>query len=163
MCRNNSINFDKVLFPEIAQQELQDEAAFYKSLGIRRKPHIEAAESLTTSAARPAAAQVRFELVPSSNLPALEYPTLETQGTIRIGQLKRYLAVKIPNLDLMDPVNDLEILCDDLPLGNELSVTFIIRTVWMDEQDAECLTLSYRRRSSVRASMSSGNSSRSRK
>lgn len=96
--------------------------------------------------------------------PPLDLPFLQTQGSIRIGQLKKYLTKKLnlvnnqklspsrsadsqnsgisqPN-KLRNDDTELEILCNSVPLGNELSVTFVSRTVWMDPTNE--LTLKYR-------------------
>lgn len=136
---------DKVIFPETHEQDLSAEAAFYESLGIERKVN----EDSSPSSVRALAAkesQVKFELVPAVGVPALEYPLIETQGTIRISQLKRYIEMKLPDLGIKNATHDLEITCNGLPLGNELSVTFIIRTIWVKDDVGGCLTLTYRRR-----------------
>ena len=94
----------------------------------------------------------------SKSLPALDLPVLQTVGTVRIGQLKKYLAKQLPpppaatsDADTTivwshiqhQPLSSVEILCHDVPLGNELSVTFVLKTVWVDE-GTKPLALTYR-------------------
>jgi hypothetical protein len=135
--------------------------------------------------------KIVFHLLPEENAdpaPPLESPFLRTDGSIRIGQLKKYLRKTIHrpqteaysdaespdnnnnntnnnkyNNKTMDtseeravalliefhrsperrPVDrDIEILCNSIPLGNELSVNFVWRTVWIDH--SKKLTLFYR-------------------
>lgn len=168
---------DKVLFPELAKADEETEAEFYRKRGISRKdgPGNQSKKQRTAidSESIPAGASrdgdmVIFQLIPERSdadnpfirngsttvphdtdvPPPLDLPFLQTQGSIRMGQLKKYIRIKL-NLDheqrqsqaaggeashggLLDEEKELEILCNAVPLGNELSVTFVARTVWMD-------------------------------
>jgi hypothetical protein len=110
---------------------------------------------------------VKFTLIPhvcepksSLSMPPLERPHIETQGRIRIGQLKTYIQQQLHvasssnrestgtdtkpgngNIHVNVEKTPLDILCNGVPLGNELSVNFILRTVWMDT--TKSLTLAY--------------------
>lgn len=171
---------DKVLFPGLAAADENVEFEFYRRRGISRKDG-SAEQNLTEEQLSPSRSTstsdlVTFCLIPehvaeeenngcptdgaaasqqSAALPPLHLPFLETRGSIRIGQLKKYLKNKL-NLVLSereiddasddtldDEDSELEIICNSVPLGNELSVTFVSRTVWMDP--AKKLILEYRR------------------
>jgi hypothetical protein len=147
---------DKVLFPDLVLLEQEEEAAFYRARGMARKLSVRRMEKYedNSSSKRSRSVvdseqQVKFILLPDEHaeetlaMPRLASHIIETQGVIRIGQLKRYLSIKMPSLALTDPMTQIDIVCNGLPLGNELSATFILRTVWMDT--AHDLLLTYRK------------------
>ena len=142
---------DKVLFPEIAAADARAEANFYRQRGMARK------ELASTPAAASEAAKrfqnrrnhrsmpprVVFQLLPANeDLSALHHPWLQVACTIRMRQLKKL----VRNLLLGGGEGEddgIEICCNDVPLGDELSVQFVQRSVWMGKAD-EPLQLTYR-------------------
>ncbi len=101
-------------------------------------------------------------------LPALKNPILRTSGKLKISSLKKYLVqqfdmkssgdggvetdktVNNSNNNSNSSSNDkkmiqsIEILCNGYPMGNELNLTFIYRTMWLVTMPDEVLTLTYR-------------------
>jgi hypothetical protein len=98
-------------------------------------------------------------------LPALKNPILRTSGKLKISSLKKYLvqqldikssgdggvetdmAVNNSNNNSSNDKNmiqSIEILCNGYPMGNELNLTFIYRTMWLVTMPDEVLTLTYR-------------------
>lgn len=140
---------DKVLFPEIAKEDTATEIAFYEYLEIPRKEdgwnpqtnsNGESARRKRTRS-KGATQPVVFQLVPYNvHTPGLENPFIETDGVIRIGQIKKYLATKLGTYEPW------EIYCDDVLLGNEISVNFALRTIWMQH---EPMRLTYRARKAL--------------
>jgi len=106
--------------------------------------------------------EVLFRLIPEQassstsgshlSMPPLELPYFKTSGRIRIGQLKKYLTMKLPDYvsdKIKEPTTQIDFLCNGVPVGNELSVTFITRTMWIgDDRDADnkeaVVTFTYR-------------------
>jgi hypothetical protein len=119
--------------------------------------------------------EVVFRLVPhrddpalplpaAAAAPALQNPYLRTSGSLRVGQIKKYLrrhlnlrqgaagagaAAEAPPatgessaptaaaaIAPSDPAEALEVLCHGVPLGNELSVRFAQRAVWLAPSSA---------------------------
>jgi Zinc finger, C3HC4 type (RING finger) len=153
---------DHVFFPEIAKADREMEADFYERRGIARK-NMAATKKARTFDTNNREETISFCLLPDHTSaddrpppPRLPLPILETNGNIRIGQLKKYLAAKLLPMQKSSPFThpevgggdcpthggDFEILCNSVPLGNELSVKFVLRTVWMDLDQR--LTLTYR-------------------
>ena len=79
----------------------------------------------------------------SETIPPLEFPLIRTDSSIRIQHLKKYLVLKLDSHagDKRKP-SKIEILCHGIPLGNELSIAFVKRTVWMESSSN--LRLTYR-------------------
>lgn len=156
---------DKVLFADMAAADAQDEAAFYQQQGIPRKPEknsqaessnpidnnkrkqpnnndttIPTTSSKTTTH-RPTK-MVHVHLIPfwsgTTKTEPLEYPYLEVPDNIRILELKKYLALK-------KKVLRGEMFCNGSALGNEWTIEFIQRTLWMpSEEESNILTLEFR-------------------
>ena len=59
-------------------------------------------------------------------------------GHLKIGQLKSYLVAKVESLQIVP--ESLDILCQGNKLGNELSLTFVKRTIWLDSKSDLQLT-----------------------
>jgi len=180
---------DKVLFPDLAAIDQDAEDNFYrKRVGIPpkqpeeydeqqlqrlQKSKKQRTEDFDDPTQRPASDNlVTFQLIPENSngrtsLQPLDLPFLRTKGTIRMGQIKKYLKQKMKRNDgtttseheaaallvgMHHPENEpvpnesadpeLEILCLGNELRNELSVTFVQRTVWMDA--SKHLVLTYR-------------------
>lgn len=137
---------DKTLFPQVAKMDEEMEAEFYHARGIKRKSGVLLKdESNSPQKLKKQAQDIVFHLQPEqhSTLSRLNLPFLKTQGTIRIDQIKKLLHLRL-KYDHDDPTDDLQILCNGVPLGNELSVAFVARTVWMEA--GQYLLLHYRRR-----------------
>jgi len=149
---------DKILFPELVVEDAEHERQFYRKRGIQLKPQLAVEDSgkpegrCKRSKSSRNGGQVSFTMVPvdaaaALSMPPLERPNLETDGAIRIGQLKKYLQEQLlagqqTNGHTTSATSSIDVLCNGVPLGNELSVDFVWRTVWME--DDEPLTLSYR-------------------
>ena len=185
---------DKVLFPQLVEEDEALEEQFYASLGISMKPEAlallrdihrkrkrqpsvapfmeEKAPTPPSPSAPPASMDpddVIFQLLPepavmsnsnaasSSNttsslveataaavLPRLDLPFLQTKGDIRIEHLKKYLALKLfpqEQQQQQQHSKKFDILCNSVPLGDELSLTFVSRTVWDSSSE---MVLNYR-------------------
>mmetsp|Transcript_2087 Transcript_2087/g.4928 ORF Transcript_2087/g.4928 Transcript_2087/m.4928 type:complete len:95 (+) Transcript_2087:50-334(+) len=67
-------------------------------------------------------------------MPPLQKPVMRTSGRFKIVQLKKYLLSKLDAQHEM-PVsyhwNQVEVICNGSIVGNELSLTFIKRTIWL--------------------------------
>jgi polycomb group RING finger protein 3 len=162
---------DKVLFPELVKEDDEQERQFYGKRGIALKHEFREVYEDDVETGEEDEAQegqqkrhkgsdsqgcVTFNLIPqvcdpksSFSMPPLERSHIETQARIRIGQLKTYIRQQLlsSSSDRGDMSADIDkttidILCNGVPLGNELSVNFILRTVWMDSSNP--LTLTYR-------------------
>jgi len=72
-------------------------------------------------------------------LPSLRNSLLRTSGRLKIVSVKKYLAQR---LGMKESKNLIELLCNGDPMGDELSLTFILRTRWFS--DNKVLTLKYR-------------------
>jgi len=89
-----------------------------------------------------------FLLVPDNcterhhTIPSLHNPLIRTSGRMKIIQLRKYVLRKL-NLASSLKASAVEILCNGDPLGDELSLTFIHRTRWIDGDD-QLLTLTFR-------------------
>jgi hypothetical protein len=81
-----------------------------------------------------------FSLDPEkdSDLPGLSKPVIRTLGNLKIAQLKKYLVAKL-NQSQKDAWS-LDILCQGNKLGNELSLMFVKRTIWLDSKSELELT-----------------------
>jgi hypothetical protein len=98
-------------------------------------------------------------------LPALKNPILRTSGKLKISSLKKYLVQQLDMKSSGDGrvgkdttvnnsnnsssndkkmIQSIEILCNGYPMGNELNLTFIYRTMWLVTMPDEVLTLTYR-------------------
>jgi hypothetical protein len=97
-------------------------------------------------------------------LPALKNPILRTSGKLKISSLKKYLVQQLDmkrisgdggvekdmavndnsNSNDKNMIQSIEILCNGYPMGNELNLTFIYRTMWLVTMPEEVLTLTYR-------------------
>jgi len=79
----------------------------------------------------------------SKRLPALVSRQLRTSGKLKIISLKKYLLRRL-DADKTYMLQSIEILCNGHPMGNELNLTFIYRTMWLFTTPDEVLTLTYR-------------------
>jgi hypothetical protein len=74
---------------------------------------------------------------PNEELPALLKPLIRTSGKLKISQLKKYLGSQL-NLD-HDTQSKLVIRCNGDVVGDELSLTFILRTRWLTADEGMVL------------------------
>ncbi|CCI44699.1 unnamed protein product [Albugo candida] len=125
------------------------ELKFYKQLGIKRKELIRETKAHAgvrikrTRAVR----RLQFEVHPqrSPQLPLffqldrLKVPYMNTESTFKILYLKKFVAkqLHLPNF------NQIQVLCDGVPVGAEYSLDFIVRTKWKNRSSK--LILEYRR------------------
>jgi hypothetical protein len=73
------------------------------------------------------------ELRPGTQSAALqlEHPLIYSENTLRIGQIKKYLKHQL--LDTNGSAHtQWQISCHEIPLGDELSLNFVLRTVWRE-------------------------------
>jgi polycomb group RING finger protein 3 len=163
---------DKVLFPELVKEDDEQERQFYGKRGIALKHEFrdvyedddvdtneeDEADEGQHKRHKGSDSQgcVMFNLTPqacepksSLSMPPLERSHIETQARIRIGQLKTYIRQQLLSSSSsrgetadIDKTR-IDILCNGVPLGNELSVQFILRTVWMDSSNPLTLTYQY--------------------
>jgi hypothetical protein len=82
--------------------------------------------------------KITFSLQPIGDSSPLPRPVLEADGLIRVKQLNKFIAHQLDQLDTMATI---QTLCDDVPLGDELSVIFVKKFVWIQAEDT--VTLSY--------------------
>mmetsp|Transcript_2364 Transcript_2364/g.3607 ORF Transcript_2364/g.3607 Transcript_2364/m.3607 type:complete len:338 (+) Transcript_2364:110-1123(+) len=74
-------------------------------------------------------------------MPPLTKPLIRVSGRYKIVQLKKYLLKKL-QLSVRDP-SVIELLCNGGPVGNELSLTFVNRTVWLHGNEELKLTYKF--------------------
>ncbi len=157
---------DKI-FPRFKVQEHEDEKRFYAEKNIKLKAEYQLlqstfasdrkvqpggvsetsiATSSSSNAMVSAAAAfmndntIDLILRPEDNLPALPHPQLRTSGKLKIVSLKKYILQRMHKCEQ----KSLEVLCNGHPMGNELNLTFIYRTMWLFATPDETLTLTYR-------------------
>ena len=146
---------DKVLFPELAEADEDAEADFYRSVGIQKKAEYrESKKKEPTDESGSNAEKTRFvsfQLVPasitstaasssaSSVVGILQRPFLETESSLTVAQLKKYL-----QQEEQKTVTDL--YCLGTVLGNEWSIDFVLKTIWKRRYVSEdkLLSLEYR-------------------
>jgi hypothetical protein len=142
---------DKVLFPDIKVADDKFEAEFYEKKGIKMKAeylaliykkHLRDATPDTTSyiakeyhhhQETALDDEVDFCMTPCQDttehkMPRMQYDLLSTSGRIKILNLKRFLKARL-GIDA-----DIEMTCNGQLVGNELSLNFIQRTIWMDDE-----------------------------
>lgn len=149
---------DKVLFPELAAADDEAEADFYASLGIRKKAEfrdVKKKDGTTDDTVNntPKARFISFQLVPTSGTfsgnPAtpslsslaapLQRPFLETESSLSVSQLKKYLQQQ-------ERKSVTDLFCLGTVLGNEWSIDFVWKTIWKRRYVSEdrLLSLEYR-------------------
>mmetsp|Transcript_21315 Transcript_21315/g.43805 ORF Transcript_21315/g.43805 Transcript_21315/m.43805 type:complete len:123 (+) Transcript_21315:621-989(+) len=90
--------------------------------------------------------EMDFCLVPDSSvdaahrMPPLEMSSLRASGHLKVATMKKFLIMKL-KLQQITP-SSIEICCNGGQVGDELSLTFIQRTRWI--QTGEEVTLTYR-------------------
>mmetsp|Transcript_29162 Transcript_29162/g.48202 ORF Transcript_29162/g.48202 Transcript_29162/m.48202 type:complete len:260 (+) Transcript_29162:149-928(+) len=151
---------DRVLFPELRAKDEALEREFYSKKGIPLKPEFRAEElkkarrrEATAAAAAAAFAEevnnaddggedIELFLTPANNsMPEVQYDLLHTSGKLKIMHLKRFLLARLEQTSMQDP-SVVEMTCKGSIVGNELSLTFIQRTMWLEKD--EPIELQYR-------------------
>mmetsp|Transcript_36509 Transcript_36509/g.79485 ORF Transcript_36509/g.79485 Transcript_36509/m.79485 type:complete len:355 (+) Transcript_36509:58-1122(+) len=156
------------LFPMLKEADAEAEKKFYERRGIKMKKEFADVEQrdgggggggMTTRSSpktsRAAAAsspsslyhdEMDFCLVPDSSvdaahrMPPLEMSSLRASGHLKVATMKKFLIMKL-KLQQITP-SSIEICCNGGQVGDELSLTFIQRTRWI--QTGEEVTLTYR-------------------
>eukprot|EP01082_Thalassiosira_pseudonana_P000320 g126.t1 g126 contig1:300827-302255(-) len=154
------------VFPWMQTKEEQDEKEFYASRGIKLKPEyvVESSRSpdekgwgggeaapdgkssqTVVPTQESMSDMLDLQLEPdesapdAQSMPPLRNPTLRTSGRLKIVSVKKYL---LQRLGLKNAKTSIEVLCNGDPMGNELSLIFILRTRWLSPNNV--LTLKYR-------------------
>lgn len=132
---------DRVLFPDIKEADEALEREFYAQKGISMKPLHRTDEDKKHSHRQ----DVPVETVNVDNaqdeldvllLPAtrqtrrIPYDLLTTSGRMKVFQLKRFVLARLEESN-QDP-NAIEMTVKGSLVGNELSLTFLQRTMWLD-------------------------------
>ena len=136
------------LFPHFKAEESREEEEYNKSRSIpsaKRGPVATSAKPAKRQRATDQSLDMSFKLVPeepdaTDAYTDLEKPFLRTSKKLRVIHLKKYLAKKLE----MEKTSDIEISCNGETLGPELSLEFIQKTRWHDEE--RDLVLNYRKR-----------------
>lgn len=129
---------DKILFPQLAHEDRKRENDFYLRRGIDTKL-ASPARADPTSTQRPKkrlrsySSKIMVELIPDpkTTIPPLEHPLIYSENTLRIGQIKKYLTHQFESANKPTP-HKWQISCHETPLGDELNLVFVLRTVWRE-------------------------------
>ena len=162
------------LFPELKGADEEAEKEFYEKRSIKLKRQFreaaspddedEGGEEGTRSAKRrksqqaesvsptqPKRDEMNFRLLPDDTvdadhrLPRLDMTSIRASDHLKISQIKKYLMMKLHLADRRGiPASAIEICCNGGTVGDELSLTFIERTRWM--QAGKEMVLIYRKR-----------------
>lgn len=144
---------DRVLFPDLKEIDKELERAFYAQKGIpmkaeyreeqekkqksRREPVVEAeaaGHGNVGSGVDGDGEEVELLLLPVDvHTPRIPYPALTTSGRMKVVQLKRFLLTQLKS---DQDASTLEMIVNGSIVGNELSLTFIQRTMWLDHANA---------------------------
>lgn len=146
------------IFPWMKAMEEEEEREFYIHRGVDLKPeYVQESKASPSPAWRnrkgdsaPAAGTMNdildLHLEPDGRpphlhqrLPPLSKSSLRVSGKLKVVSLKKYLVQK---LGIKESKNSIEILCNGDQMGDELSLTFILRTRWFAPN--RVLTLKYR-------------------
>ena len=161
------------LFPELKGADDEAEKEFYAKRGIKLKRHFREVASSDddedggeegtkakrqksqqaeyTSPTQPQRNEMNFRLLPDDtvdadhSLPRLDMTSIRASDHLKISQIKKYLMMKLHLADRRGiPASAIEICCNGGTVGDELSLTFIERTRWM--QAGKEMVLTYRKR-----------------
>lgn len=145
------------IFPWMKAKEEEEERLFYEQRGIELKSAYSQETEVKTrgqgrASGKATAANgamndmIDLRMEPDGNsphphqrLPSLRNSFIRTSGRLKIASLKKYLSQK---LGMKDAKNSIEILCNGDAMGDELNLTFILRTRWFSSN--QVLTLRYR-------------------
>lgn len=122
---------EKTLFPQLAHEDRKRENEFYTRRGIAAK--VSTSTPLPKKRRLQSSSKIMVELIPDSKSATLqlEHPLIYSENTLRIGQIKKYLTQQLANDNGSAPTK-WQISCHDIPLGDELNLVFVFRTVWRE-------------------------------
>ena len=154
------------LFPMLKQADAEEEKRFYQRRGIKLKREFADADlgvggghntrssdgkkAGAAAAVSPASLhhdEMDFRLIPDATvdaeykMPPLEMSSLRASGHLKVASIKKFLILKL-KLQNRSP-SSIEICCNDGQVGDELSLTFIQRTRWMQTGKEMVLTYQY--------------------
>ena len=161
------------LFPELKGADDEAEKEFYAKRGIKLKRQFrevalsdddedggeegtkakrqKSQQTEYTSPTQPKRDEMDFRLVPDDtvdaahSLPRLDMTSIRASDHLKISQIKKYLMMKLHLADRRGiPASAIEICCNGGTVGDEISLTFIERTRWM--QAGKEMILTYRKR-----------------
>ena len=127
---------EKVLFPQLAQEDVKRENEFYAHRGIDAKVLTSTPSPKKRRLQTFSSKMIIAELVPGPESSALklEHPLIYSESTLRIGQIKKYLTqMFFANTNIPAPTK-WRISCHETPLGDELNLMFVVRTVWRESE-----------------------------
>ena len=144
---------DRVLFPDLKEKDQALERAFYEQKGIAMKKEFQQVQEKKRISRHQQETGVDTDvdqtpfndgdemdllLLPADdNMPRIEYDLLTTSGKMKVLQLKRFLLARLKSDK--DP-STVEMMVKGSIVGNELSLTFIQRTMWLEyDQPLELL------------------------
>lgn len=146
---------DRIVFPGLAREEEEAEKEFYAERGIQLKPEFAEKDEnksmgLNFSNEPPNTShskddELECTLMPeitstgNDDLPPLDRPCLRISSKFQMSSLKKYISQQIGLSSASQPA--LDILCNGVPLGDEISLGFVKRLLWHHESD---LALLYR-------------------
>ncbi|RLN63142.1 hypothetical protein BBJ29_001263 [Phytophthora kernoviae] len=123
------------IFPEYKAQEEIDEREFYTNNNFKLK------ENAPTEAEKDGVSESpQRENMNARALPMLKFPFMQVNGNFKMSELCKLIHRR---LRLSDDVQ-VEIACMGTAVGPELSVHFILRTIWQHQNQQEPLVLHYR-------------------
>lgn len=135
---------DRVLFPDVKANDEALECAFYAEKGIALKPTYRADDDdkkqrnpllrdpplVEIENVDHAPDELDVLLLPANRqTPRIPYDLLTTSGRMKVLQLKRFILARLESNQ--DP-NTIELTVHGSLVGNELSLTFLQRTMWLD-------------------------------
>lgn len=147
------------IFPEFKAKEDRDCETFYRSRGIKRKTEDlkEMTKNSETTSRPPTGGDskddIEFALFPQrlskgdekEQLDPLDKPFLHVSGKLKMNQLKRYVvSLRRGNKKAEKEEENLDILCNGVPVGDEISLSFVKRLLWPHEESI--LELTYKRK-----------------
>ena len=161
------------LFPELKGADDEAEKEFYAKRGVKLKRQFrevalsdddedggeegtkakrqKSQQAEYASPTQPKRDEMDFRLVPDDtvdaahSLPRLDMTSIRASDHLKISQIKKYLMMKLHLADRRGiPASAIEICCNGGTVGDELSLTFIERTRWM--QAGKEMILTYRKR-----------------
>ena len=122
-----------------------------KQHASKRQRKKEAGSSSAAAPTQPKHDEMDFRLLPDDtvdaahSLPRLDRTSIRASDHLKVAQIKKYLMMKLHLADRRGiPASAIEICCAGGTVGDELSLTFIERTRWM--QAGKEMVLTYRKR-----------------
>ncbi|KAG7402261.1 Polycomb group RING finger protein 5 [Phytophthora boehmeriae] len=111
-----------------------------RSRSKTKKPKIAAPISTSNSCCKQFTIEVYPQQTNAHALPMLKFPFMQVNGNFKMSELRKLIHRR---LRLADDVQ-VEVACMGTAVGPELSVHFILRTIWQHQNQPEPLVLHYR-------------------